>query len=152
SGRGGAGWISGKGLSRADDAAGGAAGADLDVARRVARLPEVMHHRPRGLMPTCRRSATAILVPLVLACWTTGCESTPSRGSAVAGTPVTAPTATMIPAQPSNPGAQATPSAGWERYTNSRWGYSLNFPQQWYSLANNGAPDTDKYFSSENVG
>ena len=70
----------------------------------------------------------------------------------MAGTPATTPTATVIPAQPSNPGAQVTPSAGWERYTNSRWGYSLSYPQQWYSLANNGAPDTDKYFSSENVG
>jgi len=88
----------------------------------------------------------------MLACWTTACESTPSRGSAVAGTPVTVPTPTMIAAEPSNPAIYVTPSAGWERYTNPRWGYSLNYPMQWYSLANNGAPDTDKYFSSENVG
>jgi len=80
------------------------------------------------------------------------CGSAPSRGSAVANRPVSVPPPTGIQAQPSNPAAQVTPSAGWERYTNSRWGYSLSYPQQWYSLANNGAPDTDKYFSSENVG
>lgn len=70
----------------------------------------------------------------------------------MAGTPVTVPTQTGIPAQPSNPAAQVTPAAGWERYTNSRWGYSLNYPKLWFSLPNNGAPDTDRYFSSENVG
>lgn len=70
----------------------------------------------------------------------------------MAGTPVTVPTPTGIAALPSSPAAQVTPAAGWERYTNPRWGYSLNYPKQWYSLANNGAPDMDKYFSSENVG
>lgn len=70
----------------------------------------------------------------------------------MAGTPVTVPTPTGIPAQPFNPAAQVTPAAGWEHYTNPSWGYSLNYPKQWYSLPNNGAPDTDEYFSSENVG
>jgi len=32
---------------------------------------------------------------------------------------------TVVPSQPSNPTARVTPAAGWEHYTNSRWGYSL---------------------------
>lgn len=101
---------------------------------------------------SCWRSATAILVQLVLAGWATACESTPGQGSAAAGTPVTVSTPPVVPAQPSNPATQVTPAVVWEHYRNSKWSYALNYPQRWYSLANNGAPDTDTYFSNENVG
>jgi len=70
----------------------------------------------------------------------------------VAATPAIVSTPILSPAQPSNPAAQVTPAVAWQRYTNSKWDYSLNYPRQWFSLPNNGAPDTDTYFSSENVG
>ena len=98
------------------------------------------------------RTATAILVPLVLAYSATACESTPRSGSEATGPPVTVSTPPVIPAQASNPAAPVTPAIVWEHYTNSKWGYSLNYPKQWYSLDSNGAPDTDKSFSSQNVG
>ena len=103
------------------------------------------------MMPSFR-SATAILALLVSASWVTACAQTPNRGSTVTSTPVTAATSTATPPQASNPAAQMTPAAMWQHYRNSKWGYSLNYPQQWFSLPNYGAPDTDKYFSSENVG
>ena len=97
------------------------------------------------------RSATAMLVPVVLICWVTACSSAPDRGSAVPNAAVTAVAWSATPAQSSSP-SQVTPIATWQRYISSKWGYSLNYPQQWFSLPNNGAPDTDKYFSNENVG
>ena len=36
-------------------------------------------------------------------------------------------------------------------YTSATWGYSVSYPATWYNLPNSGAPDTDKYFSNENV-
>jgi len=102
-------------------------------------------------MGPCWRSASAIVVPLVLAYSATACESSPRSGSEATGTPVTVSTSPELPA-PSNSAAQVTPATVWQHYTNSNGGYSLNYPKQWYSLNNNGAPDTDKSFSNENVG
>src|SRR5690349_19757752 len=54
--------------------------------------------------------------------------------------------------------ATATPSGshtaqpGWKTYISARWGYSIDYPTSWYDLPNHGAPDTQKYFSNENVG
>ena len=45
----------------------------------------------------------------------------------------------------------ASPSTGWNTYTSATWGYSVSYPATWYNLPNSGAPDTDKYFSNENV-
>lgn len=40
----------------------------------------------------------------------------------------------------------------WNNYSNSKYGYSIKYPKTWFNLPNYGAPDTDKYFSNENVG
>ena len=42
-------------------------------------------------------------------------------------------------------------TANWQTYTNSQYGYTVKYPKNWYNLSNFGAPDTDKYFSNENV-
>ncbi len=44
------------------------------------------------------------------------------------------------------------PTDSWKTYSSSEWGYSLKYPQDWLDLPNFGAPDTEKYFSNENVG
>jgi hypothetical protein len=46
----------------------------------------------------------------------------------------------------------ALQSPGWQAYSSPKWGYSIQYPQSWRSLPNFGAPDTEKYFSNENVG
>jgi hypothetical protein len=46
----------------------------------------------------------------------------------------------------------ATAPSGWKVYTHPRWGYSVAYPATWFNLGNFGVPDTDKYFSNENVG
>jgi type II secretory pathway pseudopilin PulG len=40
----------------------------------------------------------------------------------------------------------------WSNYTNSKYSYSIKYPNSWFNLPNYGAPDTDKYFSNKNVG
>lgn len=40
----------------------------------------------------------------------------------------------------------------WNNYSNSKYGYSIKYPKDWFNLPNQGAPDTHKYFSNENVG
>src|SRR5690349_21654018 len=51
---------------------------------------------------------------------------------------------------PNSPSHTAQP--GWKTYVSTRWGYSVDYPADWYNLPNFGAPDTSKYFSNENVG
>lgn len=43
-------------------------------------------------------------------------------------------------------------TADWNKYSNSKYGYSIKYPKTWFNLPNYGAPDTDKYFSNKNVG
>ncbi|MFH1457001.1 MAG: Ig-like domain-containing protein, partial [Patescibacteria group bacterium] len=40
---------------------------------------------------------------------------------------------------------------GWPVYKDSRYGYEVKYPASWFDLPNFGAPETDKYFSNENV-
>ncbi len=67
-----------------------------------------------------------------------------SRTDSVSGVlpSATSPTASVSP----------DPTANWQLYTSSRWGYSIKYPPGWYNLPNFGAPDSEKYFSNENVG
>ena len=46
---------------------------------------------------------------------------------------------------------QTSPSPGYRTYTSAKWLYSLSYPATWYDLDNFGAPDSQKYFSNENV-
>ena len=73
-----------------------------------------------------------------MSCGGTQATSSPSVASSVS--PSAAP----------SPGHTAQP--GWKTYVSARWGYSIDYPSDWYDLANFGAPDTQKYFSNENVG
>ena len=41
---------------------------------------------------------------------------------------------------------------GWKNYQNQKYGYSINYPESWFNLQNFGAPDTDKYFSTKDIG
>jgi hypothetical protein len=59
-----------------------------------------------------------------------------------------------------SPSASATASAsrsvtavpaGWHGYVSKQWLYSLAYPGNWYDLPNYGAPDSQKYFSNQNV-
>jgi hypothetical protein len=50
------------------------------------------------------------------------------------------------------PSVGHTAQAGWAAYISARWGYSIEYPTRWYDVPNHGAPDTQKYFSNENVG
>ncbi len=58
-------------------------------------------------------------------------------------------TASVSPSATPSPSHAAQP--GWKTYVSARWGYSIDYPGDWYNLANFGAPDTQKYFSNENV-
>jgi hypothetical protein len=44
-----------------------------------------------------------------------------------------------------------SPTANWKSYTGAKWGYSISYPASWYSLDIAGVPDTQKYFSNEQV-
>jgi sugar lactone lactonase YvrE len=50
------------------------------------------------------------------------------------------------------PSASHAAQPGWKTYVSGRWGYSIDYPSDWYDLPNSGAPDTQKYFSNEKVG
>jgi hypothetical protein len=66
-----------------------------------------------------------------------------------------ASTPSAIPTTSASQSATApshTPQSGWKSYVSVRWGYSVDYPGDWYDLPNFGAPDTQKYFSNENVG
>jgi hypothetical protein len=52
----------------------------------------------------------------------------------------------------STPSPSHTAQPGWKTYISARWGYSIDYPNDWHDLPNSGAPDTQKYFSNENVG
>jgi hypothetical protein len=56
---------------------------------------------------------------------------------------------TTLPSATPSPSHTAQP--GWKTYVSARWGYSIDYPTGWYDL-HSGAPDTQKYFSNENVG
>ncbi len=50
------------------------------------------------------------------------------------------------------PGAPpASQADNWATYSSDKWGYSLKYPAGWHNLQNFGAPDSHKYFSSEDV-
>jgi PsbP-like protein len=59
-------------------------------------------------------------------------------------------TTSVSPSAAPSPGHTAQP--GWKTYVSARWGYSIDYPSDWFDLANFGAPDTEKYVSNENVG
>jgi len=53
----------------------------------------------------------------------------------------------------------ATPTAStqvdtssWKTYASAKWGYTFRYPSPWYELGTLGAPDTEEYLSSEEVG
>jgi hypothetical protein len=56
------------------------------------------------------------------------------------------------PTQNPSPTATAVSTASWKTYTSAKWGYTIKYPQDWIELPNYGAPDTEKYFSNQNVG
>lgn len=56
-----------------------------------------------------------------------------------------------VPASP-RPPAISDPSATWTTYMSAKWGYTLRYPATWLDIPNNGAPDSEKYIASENVG
>ena len=58
------------------------------------------------------------------------------------------PTPTVA-SRSASPTATATE---FKTYTSAKWGWSIDYPASWFDLANFGAPDTDKYFATENVG
>jgi hypothetical protein len=64
------------------------------------------------------------------------------------------PGGTASPARSSSPSAtsSADPTANWITYTSSTWGYSVKHPESWIELGSLGAPDTEEYFSDEQVG
>jgi hypothetical protein len=64
----------------------------------------------------------------------------------------TSPSATASVSPSATPSPSHTAQPGWKTYVSARWGYSIAYPGDWYDLANFGAPDTQKYFSNENVG
>lgn len=68
------------------------------------------------------------------------------------GTSATSATPTTSASTSATPSSSNTPQAGWKTYISARWGYSVDYPSRWYDLPNFGAPDTEKYFSNENVG
>jgi hypothetical protein len=57
----------------------------------------------------------------------------------------------LVASSPSATSPRHTPPPGWKTYVSARWGYSIDYLGDWYDLANFGAPDTQKYFSNENV-
>jgi hypothetical protein len=40
----------------------------------------------------------------------------------------------------------------WRSYTSTNWGYSFDYPTQWFELGTLGAPATEEYLSNEKVG
>lgn len=68
------------------------------------------------------------------------------------GASTTSATPTTSASQSATPAPSHTPQPGWRTYISARWGYSVDCPGDWYDLPNFGAPDTQKYFSNENVG
>ncbi len=64
----------------------------------------------------------------------------------------TSPSATASVSPSATPSPSRTAQPGWKTYVSARWGYSIDYPGDWYNLANFGPPDTQKYFSNENVG
>jgi hypothetical protein len=86
-----------------------------------------------------------LLVALALAL--VSCGSAQSTGSPNASV---SPSATPSPTNTPSPSHTARP--GWKTYVSTRWGYSIDYPADWFDLDNFGAPDTEKYFSNEKVG
>jgi len=71
-------------------------------------------------------------------------------------TPLPISSATPSPSPSGSATATASPSAttvptGWRGYVSSHWLYSLAYPATWYDLPNYGVPDSQKYFSNQNV-
>lgn len=49
-------------------------------------------------------------------------------------------------------GASPISTVGWRTYSSPKWAYSIEYPPVWLQIPNHGAPDTETYFSNENVG
>ena len=79
------------------------------------------------------------------------CGSVPSAGSPRATASVSASAAASV-SPSATPSPSHTPRAGWKTYLSPRWGYSIDYPTDWFNLDNAGAPDTYKYVSNEKVG
>jgi hypothetical protein len=47
-----------------------------------------------------------------------------------------------------NPGAPST-NHSWHHFHSEQFGYSVDYPPDWYDLPNQGAPETEKYFGSK---
>jgi len=68
------------------------------------------------------------------------------------GQSTTSPSATTSASPSVTPSPSHIAQPGWKTYVSARWGYSIDYPTSWYDVPNHGAPDTQKYFSNENVG
>ena len=68
--------------------------------------------------------------------------------------PTSAPssTASSSPSSTESVRPSTTAQPEWKTFVSARWSYSIDYPGDWYNLPNFGAPDTEKYFSNENVG
>jgi len=65
---------------------------------------------------------------------------------------MTKPTSSKTTPSPSATSTQAKATQKtWKTYRSPKWNWSINYPPSWYSLANFGAPDTDKYFATQRV-
>jgi hypothetical protein len=93
-----------------------------------------------------RRVAAAFLLP-ISGLMLMSCGTAPSLGAST-----TSATPTTSASQSATPAPSHTPLPGWKTYISARWGYSVDYPGDWYDLPNFGAPDTQKYFSNEDVG
>ncbi len=96
-----------------------------------------MIQEPHLALPPCtKRLAASLIAGMILS----GC------GAFTAGSP--ASSARTSPSGASSPSTEP----GFVAYVSSKWLYSLQYPTNWYDLGNFGAPDSQKYFSNENVG
>lgn len=88
----------------------------------------------------------AALALVLISCGGTQATGSPSVTTSVSPSLTTSvsPSATLSPDHTAQP--------GWRTYISARWGYSIDYPGDWFDLPNFGAPDSEKYFSNENVG
>ena len=97
--------------------------------------------------------ATAGLV--LASCGSVQSATSPSptvSGSNANPSPSATSATASVSASSATPSPSGTAQVAWKTYVSARWGYSIAYPANWYDLPNSGAPDTQKYFSSENVG
>lgn len=111
----------------------------LDTTPSNVHSPDIMGRRcVRLRMPPM---AAMVLVSMAMA----ACGS--------ADSPIAIGDQTASPARTSSPTSSGTsPSPAWKTYRSAKWGYTVIYPEAWLDLPNFGAPDSEKYFSNENVG